>query len=196
MTDRTDARYLIIGLGNPGKKYQNTRHNVGFMVVDDIARALGLRFQQGRGDYLQASGMVEQKKVTLIKPLTFVNNSGLAVRQSVQFYKCELSDILVIVDDFQIPLGVIRIRKQGSDGGHNGLASIISHLGTRDFSRLRVGIGRETPIDNWVSFVLSDFSQEEMKLLEQVIPIAREATISFVVEGVEKAMNKFNRKKQ
>jgi len=192
MSDNTDSRYLIIGLGNPGKKYRDTRHNVGFMVVDDLAGELGLTFQQGRGDYLQASGLVDQKKVTLIKPLTFMNNSGLAVRQAVQFYKNDLSNILVVVDDFQIPLGVIRIRKQGSDGGHKGLASIISHLGTKKFPRLRVGIGRETLIDNWVSFVLSDFSREELKLLEQVIPIAREAIVSFIVEGLEKTMNKYN----
>jgi len=187
---------LIIGLGNPGKKYQNTRHNIGFMVVNNLAGKLGLTFQQGRGDYLQASGLVEGRRVTLIKPLTFMNNSGLAVRQAVQFYKSDLSNILVIVDDFQIPLGVIRIRKQGSDGGHNGLASVISHLGTKNFPRLRVGIGREAPIDNWVSFVLSDFSREEIKLLEQIIPIAAEAAISFIVEGIEKTMNKYNRKKE
>lgn len=194
MVENSDSRYLIIGLGNPGKKYQHTRHNVGFMVVDDFARKLDLNFQQGRGDYLQASGIVDRKKVTLVKPLTFMNNSGLAVRQVVDFYKTDLSNILIIVDDFQIPLGIIRIRKRGSDGGHNGLASIISHLGTRNFPRLRVGIGRDTPIDNWVSFVLSDFSREEVKFLERIIPIANEAIIGFITEGVETAMNRYNRK--
>ncbi|NOY77359.1 MAG: aminoacyl-tRNA hydrolase [Calditrichaeota bacterium] len=196
MINDTESRYLIVGLGNPGRKYRNTRHNVGFMVLDRLAEELGLTFKQGRGDYLQASGRIKEKKVALIKPLTFMNNSGLAVRQAVQFYKSDLSHILVIVDDFQIPLGVIRIRKQGSDGGHNGLASIMSHLGTKNFPRLRVGIGREAPIDNWITFVLSDFSREEKTLLEQIIPIAVEAAISFVVDGIETAMNKYNRKRE
>ncbi|GBD93346.1 peptidyl-tRNA hydrolase [bacterium BMS3Abin05] len=194
MADDANSRYLIIGLGNPGKKYQHTRHNAGFLVVDAFAEKHGLSFRQGRGDYLQANGVINRKKISLIKPLTFMNNSGLAVQQAVHFFKVDLSNILVVVDDFQIPLGTIRIRKQGSGGGHHGLASIISQLQTLNFPRMRIGIGKEQAIPNWVTFVLSDFAREEFETFNAVVPIAVEAILCFIEEGIEKTMNQYNRK--
>ncbi len=184
----------MFGLGNPEKKYARTRHNAGFLVADALAERYGWSFKQGRGEFVQADGTVDGRRVFLIKPLTFMNNSGLAVRQAVDFFQQELSHILVIVDDFQIPLGTLRLRKSGSDGGHNGLASIISVLGTKAFPRLRIGIGPDHPIENWVSFVLSEFSRSEWEVLQKIIPTAVEAVEAVVKEGIERAMNRYNRR--
>ncbi len=187
-------RFLVFGLGNPGKKYARTRHNAGFLVADALAERHGWDFKQGRGDFVQADGLLNGHRVFVIKPLTFMNNSGLAVRQAVDFFKQDLSHILVIVDDFQIPLGALRLRKSGSDGGHNGLASIISLLGTKQFPRLRIGIGPDHPIDNWVSFVLSEFNRAEWEILEKIIPMAADAVEVVVKEGIDRAMNRYNRR--
>ncbi len=187
-------RFVVFGLGNPGKKYERTRHNAGFLVADALAQRHGWTFKQGRGDFVQADGHVNGRRLFLIKPLTFMNNSGLAVRQAVEFFRQDLSQILVVVDDFQLPLGVLRLRKSGSDGGHNGLASIISHLGTQQFPRLRIGIGPEHPIENWVSFVLSEFSRSEWEVLQEIIPTAADAVETAAKEGIERAMNRFNRR--
>ena len=192
--DSLSERFLVFGLGNPGRKYARTRHNVGFLVADALAGQHSWSFRQGRGEYVQADGTIDGRRVFLIKPLTFMNNSGLAVRQAVDFFQQDLSQILVIVDDFQIPLGTLRLRKGGSDGGHNGLASIISALGTKAFPRLRVGIGPEHPIENWISFVLSEFSRSEWEVLQKIIPTAAEAVETVVIEGFERAMNRYNRR--
>ena len=187
-------RFLIFGLGNPGKKYARTRHNAGFLVADALAERHGWSFKQGRGDFVQADGLVDGHRVFVIKPLTFMNNSGLAVRQAVDFFQQDLSQILVVVDDFQIPLGTLRLRKSGSDGGHNGLASIILLLGTKQFPRLRIGIGPDHPIENWVSFVLSEFNRNEWDVLQKIIPMAVDAVETVVNEGIERAMNRYNRR--
>lgn len=182
--------YLLVGLGNPGPNYRTTRHNVGFMVVDEIARMKGENFRSDQNcltaDFLEAG-----HKVLLTKPLTYMNNSGIAVSGLLNKFKVPLSNLLVILDDFNLPFGRLRLRADGSDGGHNGLASIIQQLGTRDFPRVRVGIGQEKMSDS-VSFVLSNFNREEREQLPEVIERAAEASLSFIADGLNHVMNKYN----
>lgn len=184
----------IFGLGNPGKEYEMTRHNVGFMVVDALADKLGIALKPGKGDYLIGPGKYEGKELMLIKPLTYMNNSGIVVKDVVERYRVDVRDVFVICDDLNLPLGMIRIRQKGSDGGHNGLYSIIYHLGTIEFPRLRCGIGNPDKMKNMVDFVLSKFDEDEIGIVNDMIGLAVEATLCFISEGVLKAMNKFNRK--
>ncbi len=184
----------IFGLGNPGREYEMTRHNVGFMVVDALAEKIGFSFKPGRGDYLIGSGRHAGKEILLVKPLTYMNNSGVAVKDVVERYKIELRDILVICDDLNLPLGVIRIRQKGSDGGHNGLYSIIYHLKSIEFPRLRCGIGNLEKMKNMVDFVLSKFDGDEIEILNEMIAKAVDATLCFISDGILVAMNRFNRK--
>lgn len=184
----------IFGLGNPGREYEMTRHNVGFMVVDALAEKIGVDFKPGAGDYLIGSGRRAGKEILLVKPLTYMNNSGVAVKDVVEKYKIDLRDILVICDDLNLPLGVIRIRQKGSDGGHNGLYSIIYHLKTMEFPRLRCGIGNPEKMKNMVDFVLSKFDEDEIEILKEMIARAVDATLCFISDGISVAMNRFNKK--
>ncbi len=184
----------IFGLGNPGKEYEMTRHNVGFMVVDAIAEKLGVDFKAGSGDYLISRGKYAGKDILVVKPLTYMNSSGIAVRDVVEKFKIDLRDILVICDDLNLPLGVIRMRQRGSNGGHNGLYSIIYHLKTVEFPRLRCGIGNPEKMKNMVDFVLSKFDDDEVEQLREMVSIAVDATLCFISDGISVAMNKFNRK--
>lgn len=184
---------LIVGLGNPGKIYQKTRHNVGFMCLNHFAKTHNLSFSQ-RMDYSQiARGEIEQIQVILAKPLTYMNRSGKAVAKLIQDWKIPLQDIVVIYDDVDLPLGKIRIRARGSSGGHHGIESIISHLGSQDFARIRVGIGHPQEKDI-TSFVLSPFTPKEEEILKEVIERVCEALLFLLKKGVEAAMNKYNRR--
>lgn len=184
--------HIIVGLGNPGKEYEKTRHNVGFMVVDELARQHALDFKKGRGKYLETSLRFGNRKTYLIKPLTFMNLSGEAVAAAVRFYKLEdLSHLLVICDDLNLPFGTIRLRSGGSDGGQKGLRSVIQMLGTQDFPRLRIGIGNN--FSNAVEYVLSPFSRKEQEDLPLIIKWAADAVRSFVADGIEVTMSRFNR---
>ncbi|MGH7495054.1 MAG: aminoacyl-tRNA hydrolase [bacterium] len=187
-------KFLVAGLGNPGKRYVQTRHNVGFMAVDLLAEQLRISFKAGKGDYLVsevARASDAEKEVILLKPLTFMNNSGVAVRHAMDYFKIDLDKLLLILDEFQLPFGKLRLRPQGSDGGHNGLASVIQHLGSQDFSRLRIGIGSETKGDS-ADFVLSRFSKSEQEELPALIARAAEAALEFIRYDLPRAMNKFN----
>lgn len=184
----------IFGLGNPGGEYEMTRHNVGFMVVDALAKRLGFNFKPGAGDYLVSLGKYAGKEILLVKPLTYMNNSGVAVKDVVERFKIDLKDILVICDDLNLPLGVLRIRQKGSDGGHNGLYSIIYHLKTTEFPRLRCGIGNFERVQNMVGFVLSKFNDDEIKILNEMIANAVDATLCFITDGILIAMNRYNRR--
>jgi PTH1 family peptidyl-tRNA hydrolase len=184
----------IFGLGNPGREYEMTRHNVGFMVVDALAEKLNYDFKPGKGDYLIAPGKYKGKEILIVKPLTYMNNSGIAVKDVVERFEIDLRDILVVCDDLNLPLGMIRIRPKGSDGGHNGLYSIIYHLKTIEFPRLRCGIGNPEKMKNMVDFVLSKFDDDEVEVLREMISNAVDATLCFVSDGVLSAMNKFNKK--
>ncbi len=183
---------LIVGLGNPGSKYVGTRHNVGFDVVDTLARRAAIdlsreKFHAGYGD-----GMVRQERVVLLKPTTFMNRSGDAVLAAGRFYRLEKEDLLVVLDDLALPLGQIRVRPQGSAGSHNGLQNIIDRIGFHDFTRLRVGIGR--PLGIPANFVLTRFAEDERPLIEKATDTAADAAECWLTDGLETVMNKYNRK--
>ena len=190
---------LIIGLGNPGHRYVNNRHNVGFKCLDLFAREHGISLTQRRALSKLGTGEVAGTKIVLAKPQTFMNLSGEAVSALVRRYKLSVQDILVIYDDLDLPLGKIRIREKGSSGGHNGLKSIISHLGTQDFPRIRVGIApaessESTPISkvDAIEHVLSDFTEAEKTTMRDVYVKVAAAIQCILTEGISAAMNKYN----
>lgn len=193
---------LIIGLGNPGTKYELTRHNIGFIALDFFASFLNIKFTEGKGDWLEAKGKIGDEEVYLIKPLTYMNNSGTAVLEFMEKHELNIEnaenikDILVVVDDFQIPLGMLRVRKNGSDGGHNGLSSIIYHLNSDEFPRMRIGIGKDEALakDEFIDFVLGTFEKEEIEIIKKLIPDYIDCMNSFVTDGLTKTMNNFNKK--
>lgn len=183
---------LIVGLGNPGKKYEDTRHNIGYMVVDALATQLGISFvEKNKQQALVARTDYQGLPLLLVKPTTFMNNSGQAVRALVDYYNIELEDIIVVVDDLNLDPGVIRIRSQGSSGGQNGIQSIIEHLGTQKFKRLKVGIGRPE-YGEAIHHVLSRFSQEDLLVIEEAVGKAQEACLVLLSQGLNQAMNEYN----
>src|SRR5580704_9016860 len=190
---------LVVGLGNPGKEYEGTRHNIGFVALDRIAEKFGCSFRsKSRFTALVAEAVAgEASKVVLAKPQTFMNRSGTAVNTLLQWLKIEPAQLLVVVDDADLPLGQIRLRIAGGSGGHNGLRSIIETLGgNEEFARLRVGIGRSAPLGADISgHVLGRFAPSEHKLAEQAVTTAMEAVECCLREGLTEAMNQFNRKK-
>jgi PTH1 family peptidyl-tRNA hydrolase len=177
----------IFGLGNPTAKYALTRHNLGFMTVDTIARRLKTRFHH-RPDRFLARTLIEGKQLILVKPLLYMNNSGVVIKEQLAE---QPDEFLVVLDDLALPFGTLRLRPQGSDGGHKGLASIIAHLGTDDFPRLRVGIGSPVNCDP-TEFVLSPFTEEETALLPDILERAADACLMVVTAGLQKAMTRFN----
>jgi len=185
---------LIVGLGNPEKRHENTRHNIGFDVIDEMARIFQTGLTAGKGNFHYAKISHRGEGVILLKPMTYMNLSGHAVVAAMNFYKIPAEDLLVICDDLNIPLGSIRLRAKGSAGGQNGLKHIIQCLGKEDFARLRVGIGQDRPSGAYSSFVLGKFSEEERKATDRVIPECADAALDFVTNGIEHAMNHFNRK--
>ncbi len=186
-------KHLIAGLGNIGDEYKNTRHNVGFMVLDAAAAASGIVFKDSRYGSV-ASMRHKNAELILLKPSTFMNLSGNAVRYWLQKEKIELGNLLVITDDISIPTGSIRLRAAGSAGGHNGLTSISEVLGTDQYARLRVGIGNDFPRGGQVNYVLGQWSPGELMVLEKRIPLAVEIMISFALAGCELTMTAYNRK--
>lgn len=184
--------FLIVGLGNPGIEYENTRHNVGFKVVDMLASNAKVAFALNRLAHV-AEYRSRGKNVYLIKPTTFMNLSGKAVRYWMNEYKIQQSNLLVVVDDLAIPFGSIRLRMKGSDGGHNGLKDIDATLGNNNYTRLRFGIGNEFSKGKQVDYVLGNWNVEELKLLDERLKTACDAVNSFMFEGVERAMSKFNK---
>lgn len=183
---------LIVGLGNPGRQYAHHRHNVGFQCLDRLAQTHGLSFARQRAKASLALGKIANVRVVLAKPLTYMNLSGQAVKPLVGFYRLSLADLLVIYDDLDLPLGTIRLRPEGGSGGHKGVRSIIEALGSQNFPRLRVGIGRP-PDNDAISYVLSDFTAEEQITLESVYEKVGAAVELFLQEGIEVAMNRYNR---
>ncbi len=182
---------LIIGLGNIGDKYVFTRHNIGFMAVDKIALDSNQTFsEEKRLKSLLTKFKMNGEDVMLIKPTTFMNLSGEAVRAVMDYYKIKLEDILVIYDDLSLPLGKMRFRPNGSDGGHNGIKSIIQHCG-KDFARLKLGIGPQPPIPA-EHFVLQNFTQEQLTTVKEVVTTSKDAVEFYFENGIQKAQNKFN----
>jgi peptidyl-tRNA hydrolase, PTH1 family len=185
-------KYLIVGLGNPGLKYRKTRHNIGFLVADLMAHKFGVRFKKGRGLFYIAECQIESHSAIVAKPLTYMNNSGQAVAELVNYYNIDPSRLIVIVDEIELSLGRLRLRAQGTSGGHNGLNSIIQHLSTKTFARLRIGIGTEYAKKDMTKFVLANFTRNEQKELDFILDQAVDATTSFIRDGIDKAMNSFN----
>ncbi len=188
MTDK----YMIVGLGNPGLRYKYTRHNIGFMVVERFAAQFGARLKKGRGAYEHALLKHGENSVILLKPQTFMNNSGFAVADAVNYFNVDINRILVIVDEIELPFGQLRLRRQGSSAGHNGLNSIIQHLNTKLFARLRIGIGTEYAKKDMVSFVLSNFTRNEQKELDPILDASVNAIELYLERGIDSAMNMVN----
>ncbi len=182
--------WLIVGLGNPGVRYARTRHNIGFMVLDRLAESLGLSFRE-KTDYRVCSGSISNHKVVLMEPLTFMNRSGSAVKKVFSGYTVPPEQVIVICDDLDLETGRLRIRKSGSSGGHNGVESVIQNLGTRDFIRVRIGIGRD-PLIPAEDYVLSRFRKDENALIKEAVSSAVDAISCIVTEGPDRAMNRFN----
>ena len=181
---------LIVGLGNPGQKYHATRHNIGFAVVDELARRAGVRFESSPEDALVAK-VRDAEPVLLAKPMTFMNASGEAVGGLSRYFKIDVGDLLVIVDDVNLPLGRLRARSSGSAGGHNGLKSIIAHLGDQ-FPRLRVGVGRGDPRRDLADHVTTRFDKDEAAEVERMTGRAADAAATFLTAGIAAVMNEYN----
>ena len=189
-----DTFYIIVGLGNPGKQYDGTRHNIGFDVIDSLIDRYHISGPARFGQALTGKGVIAGRKVILVKPLTYMNRSGEAVQNIVNFYKTDPSThLLVISDDIDLDEGVIRMRKKGSAGGHNGLKDIIRCLGTDGFSRLRVGVGdRSDRRADLAGHVLGHFSAQDRKVMDEAVDRAAQAVACYIVEGPDIAMNRFN----
>jgi PTH1 family peptidyl-tRNA hydrolase len=182
---------IIVGLGNPGSKYADTRHNIGFRVIDTLAEALGIKVKKRKFGGLFGQAEFENKKLILLKPQCFMNRSGHVVATAVGFYQLPLSELLVIFDDMALDIGRLRLRAKGSAGGHNGLADIIEKLGTDQFSRLRIGIGSDFQ-ESSVDFVLDVPDEDEQQILDKAIEKTKDAVFHWLSFGIESAMNKFN----
>jgi PTH1 family peptidyl-tRNA hydrolase len=183
--------WIIVGLGNPGNRYSLTRHNIGFRVLNELARRHGFEFRD-RTDYRICSGSMEGDEIVLMEPLTFMNRSGAAVRKVVGRFYAPTEHIIVVHDDLDLETGVLKIRRNGSSGGHKGVESVIQGLGTREFVRVKIGIGRSGVIPP-EKYVLSKFTEGELPSVRAAVTEAAESVHVIIAEGVEKAMNRFNR---
>ena len=182
--------FLIVGLGNPGSQYEDTRHNIGFKVVDNIAKEYNIEINRQKFKGMCGEGFINGEKVILLKPTTYMNLSGESVREVVDFYKLSNDDVLVIYDDISLVVGRLRIREKGSAGGHNGIKSIIAHLGTDIFPRIKVGVGQ--PNVDLVNYVLGKFTKEEMEVLNESIDASTRAAKEIISNDVKTAMNIYN----
>jgi peptidyl-tRNA hydrolase, PTH1 family len=186
------APHLIVGLGNPGRQYRHNRHNIGFLVLDQLSERLGVNFSRLQSRALITKTIYQEAHIVLAKPQTFMNHSGQAVAGLIKFYKIPPVQLLVAYDDVDLPFGSIRIRPDGGSAGHKGMNSIIDQLGTQDFPRLRIGIGRPPGRMDAAGYVLQDFSKDEREMLRLPLDRAGEAILTFITSGLEAAMNRFN----
>lgn len=187
------AEWLIVGLGNPGDQYENTRHNVGFRALDELAETVGVPVQKLKHKALTNTCTVSGVKVLLMKPITYMNLSGEAVGEAARFYKIPPERVLVISDDTSLPVGKLRVRKSGSAGGHNGLKSIIQHLGTDQFPRVKIGVGEKPHPDyDMADWVLGKFQNEDKKVIDEMVQKAAKAAAYYIKEGPDKTMGRFN----
>jgi PTH1 family peptidyl-tRNA hydrolase len=184
--------FLLVGLGNPGREYRETRHNIGFMLLDRLASRLKVRFSRLQSKALIASATYEARRIILAKPQTFMNLSGQSVQGLIHFYKLPLTNILIAHDDLDLPPGTIRIRPDGGSAGQKGMNSILERLGTDEFPRLRLGVGRPPGQMQAPDYVLQDFSRDELSIVNETLDRAVEAAITFVINGLEVSMNKYN----
>lgn len=186
---------IIVGLGNPGKEYELTPHNVGFMMVDEIAKTFNITFKlSSRHQALIGEGVVENEKIYILKPLTYMNLSGNAVRSFIEYYKYDVNDLIVFHDDLDLPLGKVRIREIGSSGGQRGMKSIIENLGTSNIKRVRIGIDKPSTTDETINYVLHTLTKQEQSILNETIQKAPLMIKSYINGGIKKMMNEFNGK--
>ena len=191
---------LIVGLGNPGRKYEKSRHNLGFMCIGRLAREHKIKLNKNQGKARTGKGIIAGNEVVLARPQTYMNLSGQSVKRLCKNYHISQEDLIVVQDDLDLPVGRIRIRQGGSSGGHKGIESIYTELGSQDFCRIRIGIGRppatgepaEMSEDDIIDYVLSEFTPEEKKAITEVIPVVSEAVLFLLTEGLTAAMNKYN----
>ena len=184
--------YLIVGLGNPEKEYANTRHNMGFNVIDILSKKLNIKLDKLKFKALYGQGKLNDEKVLLVKPQTYMNLSGEAIIAIKNFYKISNENTVVIYDDIDLPIGEIRIKKHGSSGTHNGMKSVIQNLGTEEFPRIRIGIGKPEEKENLINYVIKKMPKEEKEKLDKSIETASEGTIKIIEKGIDIAMNEFN----
>lgn len=187
--------YYIVGLGNPGIQYENTRHNAGFISIDYLARKYSIDVRKIKFKSLIGQGVISGQKVMLVKPQTYMNNSGEAIREIYRYFDFDHDKLIVIYDDIDIDFGSIRIRKKGSAGTHNGMKSIIYNLEFDDFPRIKISVGKKPPYMDLANFVLSGFSKNEAKILEQEIMLAAESIEMILEEGIDKTMSMYNSKR-
>ncbi|MCF6094699.1 aminoacyl-tRNA hydrolase [Microaerobacter geothermalis] len=183
---------LIAGLGNPGSEYEKTRHNIGFRVVDYISQQVGIPLSKNKFKGVYGMGLVETEKLILLKPMTYMNLSGDSIKEAIHFFDVPIEQLLVIYDDLDLPVGKIRLREKGSSGGHNGLKSIISHLHSDEFKRIRIGIGKPMPGIDVADYVLSPFQKDEREQIEKAIQRAGEAAMDWIHKPFVQVMNGYN----
>jgi len=188
----TPDTFLLIGLGNPGREYRDSRHNVGFMLIDRLIIRLNARGMKVQSKAIVTTATYEERKLILAKPQTYMNLSGQSAQGLLNFYKLPIENMLVAHDDLDLPFGTIRVRPGGGPGGQRGMASTIEQLGTKDFPRLRIGIGRPPGRMDPAAYVLQNFSRDEVKVLSEIVDRAADAALTFVTDGLNKAMNKYN----
>lgn len=184
--------YFIVGLGNPGDKYENTRHNMGFLTIDYLSKKFDIKVKKLKFKSLYGQGEISGQKVMLIKPQTYMNSSGEAIRELRNYYNFDMDKLIVIVDDIDINFGTIRIKAKGSSGSHNGMKSIIYNLVDDSFPRIKIAVGKKPEYMDLANFVLSGFTEKEVEIIRDEIALASDAVEMILDSGVEKAMNKFN----
>ena len=184
--------YVVIGLGNPGKEYENTRHNMGFKAVDALARDLGIEIKKEKFHALIGQGRIGSEKLILVKPLTYMNRSGIAARECAMYYDVPRENVIVVYDDIDIPITAIRIRKSGGPGTHNGMKSVVQELGVKDFPRIRIGVGAAAADENLVNRVIGKVPKDEQVLLAESAEKAAIAIKDIIKDGIDCAMNKHN----
>ncbi|PGL70768.1 aminoacyl-tRNA hydrolase [Bacillus sp. AFS055030] len=185
---------LFVGLGNPGREYERTRHNIGFIAIDELAHRWGLSLTQQKFNGIYTSGIVDGEKVFLLKPLTYMNLSGECVRPFMDYFNIEIEDLVVLYDEMDIPTGKLRLRTKGSAGGHNGIKSLIQHLGTQEFQRIRIGVDRPSNGMSVVNHVLSNFFEEEIAEVVAGVKRAADACEYFLKHSFVDVMNQYNKK--
>ena len=184
--------YLIVGLGNPEEDYSKTRHNMGFNAINKLAEEYKIKVEKNKFKGLYGTGIIEEQKVILLKPQTFMNLSGESIKEVMDFYKIDAKNLIVIYDDIDIMPGTIKIRKLGGAGTHNGMKSVIEHVKTKSFARVRIGIGKPQEDESLINYVIGAIPEEEQKILEQGTILAKDAVVEILKNGIDQAMNHMN----
>lgn len=184
--------YIVVGLGNPGLKYENTRHNAGFMTIDELSKELNIDVKRNKFKALIGEGNYNNEKIILVKPQTYMNDSGLSVKDITNFYNIEKDKLIIVLDDIDIEFGTIRIKRAGSAGSHNGMKSIIYQLAYDDFPRVKIAIGKNPSYMDLADFVLSRFTKDEKKVIDEEVQNAKNAVLNIINNGLDDTMNKYN----